>query len=214
MYSPRKKYRHAGVPALSHSSPCAFAGACLQPQGRPPQGQGANRGRSSGPSLNTALRGSVAMGEVADINPGDLLARHAHLGAKELSFTSFAGEPLYVLGLGDGTSRYFAFDGRAIAEFDREKIVEIVTRAVPNPESLELRTVDQYDYYYFDRTRQRPLPVFLALTHDDDGTRYYIDPRTASIVGTYSDRNWAQEAPGDHTLTSHPHHHDQDHHAG
>jgi hypothetical protein len=30
----------------------------------------------------------------------------------------------------------------------------------------------------------------MALTNDPEGTRYYIDPKTASVVGTYSNNNW------------------------
>jgi hypothetical protein len=48
------------------------------------------------------------------------------------------------------------------------------------------------DRYYLDRTRQQPLPVLLALINDEAHTRYYIDPKTASIVGNYSDRNTAR----------------------
>jgi hypothetical protein len=50
--------------------------------------------------------------------------------------------------------------------------------------------VDQYDRYYLDRRRQRPLPVILARVNDDGQTRYYIDPKTARIVGAYNARNW------------------------
>jgi hypothetical protein len=35
----------------------------------------------------------------------------------------------------------------------------------------------------------QPLPVILALMHDADETRYYIDPKTASVVRSYSNRN-------------------------
>ena len=50
--------------------------------------------------------------------------------------------------------------------------------------------LDQYDRYYLDRRRGRPLPVILAELHDADHTRYYIDPKTARVVGNYSSRNW------------------------
>jgi hypothetical protein len=50
--------------------------------------------------------------------------------------------------------------------------------------------IHQYDVYYRDRTRQRPLPVILALMNDAEKTRYYIDPATARVVGGYSNRNW------------------------
>jgi hypothetical protein len=55
---------------------------------------------------------------------------------------------------------------------------------------VETRVIDQYDRYYLDRLRQRPLPVILAQVHDGENTRYYIDPKTARIVGSYSSRDW------------------------
>ena len=54
----------------------------------------------------------------------------------------------------------------------------------------DIRVVDQYDIYYLDRHRQQPLPVILIRLNDSEHTRYYIDPRTARVAGTYSARNW------------------------
>ena len=53
-----------------------------------------------------------------------------------------------------------------------------------------MRVVDQYDAYYLDRRRERPLPVILARVNDDEQTRFYIDPRTARVAGSYSTRSW------------------------
>jgi hypothetical protein len=50
--------------------------------------------------------------------------------------------------------------------------------------------LDQYDAYYLDRRRQRPLPVILARLNDESDTRYYISPKTGRVVGTYSSRGW------------------------
>ena len=36
------------------------------------------------------------------------------------------------------------------------------------------------------------MPVILALIHDAEKTRHYIDPKTATIVRSYSDRNSAR----------------------
>ena len=44
--------------------------------------------------------------------------------------------------------------------------------------------------YYLDRRRERPLPVILARSNDAERTRYYIDPKSARIVLTYSASNW------------------------
>jgi hypothetical protein len=85
-----------------------------------------------------------------------------------------------------------SIEGNAIDEFNRGIIVDIVRNAAANPAAVEIRDVNQYDAYYLDRTRQRPLPVLLALMHDANETRYYIDPKSATVVGSYSDRNSAR----------------------
>ena len=108
----------------------------------------------------------------------------------ELTFTSFAGEPLYSLALGDGSSRLISLDGQVIDHFDQDKIIELIKSIIPDPARLEIRTLDQYDAYYQDRERRKPLPVIMALTNDSEATRYYIDPKTASVVGSYSNSNW------------------------
>ncbi len=234
-YSPRKKYRVAGMPSripyrgqkrwhmifglifglatitwtLSGSlaflpfpapQPAPTPGG--EEQARPLQGQqgpggqqaqSGQRGRRGvDGGLADALRGRTRLADFAEVHPRDLLARLAGLNVKELEFTSFAGQPAYAAHLGDGTTRVISLDGRFIDEFDRGKIVDIVKESAVDPQAVETRIVHQYDYYYLDRTRQRPLPVILALMHDADHTRYYIDPKTASIVGTYSERNWAR----------------------
>ena len=50
--------------------------------------------------------------------------------------------------------------------------------------------MDEYDAYYLDRRRERPLPVIYARMNDAVGTRYYIDPGTGRVVGNYSARGW------------------------
>lgn len=107
-----------------------------------------------------------------------------------MTFTSFAGEPLYSLALGDGSSRLISLDGQVIDHFDQDKIIELIKSIIPDPARLEIRTLDQYDAYYQDRERRKPLPVIMALTNDSEATRYYIDPKTASVVGSYSNSNW------------------------
>jgi hypothetical protein len=41
-----------------------------------------------------------------------------------------------------------------------------------------------------DRRRARPLPVVLVQLNDAARTRYYIDPKTARVVGSYNSGNW------------------------
>ena len=50
--------------------------------------------------------------------------------------------------------------------------------------------MDDYDVYYLDRHHERPLPIMLVRLNDADHTRYYIDPRTARVVGSYNSQSW------------------------
>ena len=41
-----------------------------------------------------------------------------------------------------------------------------------------------------NRRRRRPLPVIAVRLNDAGGSRYYIDPKTARVVGSYSAHSW------------------------
>jgi len=49
----------------------------------------------------------------------------------------------------------------------------------------DARIMTQYDSYYLDRRGERPLPVLLVEIDDAERSRYYIDPKTAQVVGSY-----------------------------
>ena len=72
--------------------------------------------------------------------------------------------------------------------FDQNEIIRVVSAAADG--HMTTRVLDQYDRYYLDRTRRRPLPVVLAEGTSGDQTRYYIDPKTARVVQTYNSSNW------------------------
>ena len=202
MYSPRKRYRYAGattsIPYRGQkrwhmllglafgvgAATWAFSGMLSMdpfPIGRPL--------RDEGGGIPQALRGrALAAGLAADPR-----AALRHLGTetvKELQITSFGTEPVYVGIIGRRTSVIVTLDGRVLKEFDRRQIADLVTSAAGPAGIAELRELKEYDWYYLDRRGSRPLPVILARLNDAAQTRYYIDPRTARIVGAYSSRNW------------------------
>ena len=130
------------------------------------------------------------MDDFAAVHPRDLLSKVPNLDVRELEWTSFASTPLFSANLSEGKSQLLTLDGELIDGFDQQKVIDIVKSAVPDPKVIEIKVLDQYDLYYLDRTRQRPLPVLLVLMNDADQTRYYVDPKSARVVATYSSRNW------------------------
>ena len=124
------------------------------------------------------------------MHPRDLLSKVPNLDVRELEWTSFAGTPLFSANLGDGKSQLLSLDGTPIDGFDQQRVTDIVKSAVPDPSAITIIELNQYDLYYLDRTRKGPLPVLLVLMNDADKTRYYVDPRSARVVTTYSSRNW------------------------
>lgn len=99
-------------------------------------------------------------------------------------------EPNYVATLADGRTLIVPVRGDVRAEFDRSSIADVVLHAAPPKSPVEIDVINQYDRYYLDRERRRPLPVMLVRMNDPDHTRYYIDLKTARVVGSYSDREW------------------------
>lgn len=137
-----------------------------------------------------ALRGRLQLAAFAAKDPRAALAEIANAPVKELELAMFAGEPIYMATLGGGETRIVPLSGPPRTEFDRQRIIDVVTGAAQPGGLVETRVVEHYDAYYIDRRRQRPLPVILARVNDADRTRYYIDPKTARVVGSYGSRNW------------------------
>lgn len=208
MYSPKKRYRNNGQPtAIPYRGQkrwhtiiglvfgiatitYAFSGMMsLDPFPQLDRRQAPAGGRRA-PSVAQGLRGRVSLDDFAASHPRDVIAKHPDLRIKELELTSFDSEPLYGATLADGTTMMLRLDGTPVPWFGDKAIGEIVRKAAPDPAAVELTTLEQYDLYYLDRRRERPLPVLLARMHDEEKTRYYIDPKTARVVGQYSNRNW------------------------
>jgi hypothetical protein len=108
----------------------------------------------------------------------------------ELEFTQFDGQPQYLATNASGDTRIIPVSGGGpVVEFDRARMLKIVQDA-GGSSLAELKVIDQYDAYYLDRLREKPLPVIYARVNDESGSRYYVDLKTARLVGSYSSRNW------------------------
>jgi PepSY-associated transmembrane protein len=209
MYSPSKRYRYAGtttrIPYRGQkrwhmmlglvfglgAATWAFSGMLsMDPFPVERGGRPAGTGRGGGVEIAQALRGRVRLDDFARRDPRAALSQLAGANVKELALTSFAGEPAYLATLARGETRVVPLDGPARDAFDVQRIMEIARTTAGASGLAEIRVIDQYDRYYLDRRRSRPLPVIMEQLNDAEHTRYYIDPKTARVVGSYSSRNW------------------------
>ena len=148
-----------------------------------------DEGRRRAAQIDAVLRGEIDLAAFERKPPRAALAELAGSTIKELELTSFDGRPAYVAAVDGGQTRVVPVDGAPRAEFDRDRVARIVADAA-RPAAADVRVVDRYDAYYRDRRRERPLPVLRVELDDAFGTRYYIDPKTARVVGAYSSRAW------------------------
>jgi hypothetical protein len=159
------------------------------PSGAGAPGRG-GRGGGGNAALGTAVRGAaLPLVEYAAKPPAAAIAALPDFEVKQLEYSSFDGQPLYVATNGDGQTRIVPVQGGARSQFDADDLIRRI-RESAGANLKELRLIDQYDAYYRDRLRERPLPVIYARMNDAVGTRYYVDPKTATVVGNYSARNW------------------------
>ena len=198
MYSPSKRYRLAGTPArLPYrgqkrwhaviglivgvtATTWAYSGMLsMDPFG--------DRGR---PDPLTLLAPNGQLAAFAAKHPRTALEQLGDLDVRELEFTAFAGDAVYLATLARGESRVVPVNGGPQPEFDRQRITALVTTATAAKGAADISVIDEYDRYYLDRRRIRPLPVIVARIDDADRTRYYINPKTARVVGSYSTQAW------------------------
>jgi len=144
--------------------------------------------------LESALRGTPPpMKAYAAKPPREALAEAgSDFPVKELDLTSFAGAPVYLAIGSEGRSRIVPVAGAPVGAFDSRRILDAVRQAAQPDRVSESRLLTAYDAYYLDRRRERPLPVLLVLLNDEQHTRFYIDPRTARVVGAYSSSGWME----------------------
>ncbi len=205
MYSPSKRYRYAGartvIPYRGQkrwhmilglvfgiaTATWAFSGMLSMDPFPTPTSADESPSSSDFPQ---ALRGALDYGAFAARHPREALAAIPNLPVKELELTAFAGRPIYLATLAGGETRIVPLTGGVRTEFDRQEVVDVVTKAAQADGLAEIRVLDQYDRYYLDRRRERPLPVVLAALNDSGHSRYYVDPKTGRVVGIYRSSGW------------------------
>ena len=104
-------------------------------------------------------------------------------------YTSFDGDEFYLASNGNRETRVVPVIGAPRTSFEIDDVVRVVREAAGSGVA-ELRVMDEYDADHLDRRGERPLPVIQVRMNDAASTRYYIDPKTARVVGTYDAREW------------------------
>jgi len=215
MYSPRQRYRHEGrptsIPYRGWKRWHTVAGLCfgviattwtfsgLLTMGpfrlvdrvtsfiRP---EISMSGQSHEIDLFRVFRtGRMDFSHYAARHPSAAITALPDFEVKEIEYSSFAGKPLYLASNGNGDTRIVPVLGTPFEAFDADDLIRRV-RAALDEHLAELRLIDKYDAYYVDRRGLRPLPVIYARLNDPVGSRYYIDPRTATLVGSYTANQW------------------------
>ena len=130
MYSPRKRYRYDGAPSSIPyrgqkrwhtvfglifgvaTATWAFSGMLsMDPFPSRETGGGPLRRGVDRPTIQQALRGQMQFAAFAAKDPREALAQLGDVQVKELEFTSFAGEPIYLATLGPGDTRIVPVEG-------------------------------------------------------------------------------------------------------
>ncbi|MBZ5580473.1 MAG: PepSY domain-containing protein [Acidobacteriia bacterium] len=140
--------------------------------------------------IERALRGRMPPLEAFAAKPPREALAASHLRVKQLDLRSFDGKPVYLATESPDRSMIVPVAGAPVAAFPENRIQAIATETIRPDRMEQSRLLTEYDAYYRDRRRQSPLPVLLIQVDDPEHSRYYIDPRTARIVGGYSSSSW------------------------
>lgn len=138
------------------------------------------------PAVDAALLGrGLALEAYAGRPVAEVIGSLAGFGVKELEYVSIAGQPVFLASNGDGDTRVVPMQGPPLASFDVGRLMARIRDEARGP-LVSVQLLHAHDRYYLDRGAARPLPVILARFGDAAGTRVYINPRTATIVTTYT----------------------------
>jgi len=206
MYSPSKRYRYAGAASsIPYSGwkrwhaiiglivgvgavTWAFSGL-LSMEPFAPREESADAQKVQR-ALQT-LRGRAPLDRFTK-TPQGAIAQLRGLRVKELEWISVAGEPVYFATMSPGDTRIIPMSGNAVATLDPQGVAGVIGDGLKPYPAARVSVIDQYDRYYLDRKRAAPLPVVRVELNDADGTRFYVDPKSARVVGGYTAPNFME----------------------
>ena len=144
------------------------------------------------PRIPEALNGEpFSFAAFSGRTPREALGQ-AGISAKQLEFISLGGRSYYLATADPQHSRLIPMDGPATEEFDRASLLDLITKATQPAGVADARYLGEYDAHYLDRHHELPLPVLFVRLKDPQQSSFYIDPRTARVVGGYSSGRWPE----------------------
>jgi PepSY-associated TM region len=132
----------------------------------------------------------IELKKFAAKGPGDVIAEvGAALQVKELEWSAFNGEPMYIARQAPSTSRIIPVSGQPREALDADDVVRAVQQTIAPVSITAKRLVTSYEPYYVDRENERPLPVLFLQLNDSANSAFYIDPKTGAVIQSYGVRS-------------------------
>ena len=123
--------------------------------------------------------------------PADAITALGDFDVRRLELGWFDDRPHYRAVDGRGQIRIVPMDGPAADSLGDDAVMQAARPAIPGS-SATVRLQTASDAYYLDRRGERPLPVVRVEFDRPGHPRFYVDPRTAGIVGTYHQGQWVE----------------------
>lgn len=122
------------------------------------------------------------------LNPIEALKKSSLKDVKQIYSMQFQNQPYYVLLNSDNKSELIKANDTLSKAFNAFKFGEIKKAVVKiNPEQtiIEQQILNEYDSYYYSKSKSKPLPVYKFKMNDTDNTWYYVNPQTSEVVYKY-----------------------------
>jgi len=114
------------------------------------------------------------------------------LDAGELEMLMFQGRPYYLARDHLSQTRMLSALGDSescISDMPHLELLQAAARVASGASPADNTLLTAYDSYYYDRTRQKPLPVLRVRFADSRQTWLYVNPATTAIEARYTNRS-------------------------
>jgi hypothetical protein len=151
-------------------------------------GEEAQRLRGPYPKWNVVHTSVDALAALRFLSSNDARAAHDALTqAVGLETAPFAGQLFWRATLQDGSVIRLDAAGK-IAALTTTDLAQAAQRIAGTDPIVEQGLIEEEDTYFLRRRRDNfVLPVYRVVLGDEDGTRYYVDPRTGTLLQRVDD---------------------------